>query len=156
MPHDDFSLINLRFGGISLPFCLYGESVTLDVNNAIRYAICVIRSFRDRETEKLFRRERNRAVPAGLQRVALRKLVQLDAAESLADLNAELGFELDEAGLTQQQAKYAAGGHTWTALIDGRHEHPRKAHSALREWLYARKKEDDTLRAPQLVKEIQD
>jgi transposase len=83
-------------------------------------------------------------------------LRRVAAGESLADLNAELGFELDEAGLAQQQAKYAAGGHTWTALIDGRHGHPRKAHSALREWLYARKKEDDTLRAPQLVKEIQD
>jgi transposase len=39
-------------------------------------------------------------------------------------------------------------------LIDGRHGHSRKAHSALREWLYTRKEEDESLRAPQLVKEI--
>ena len=39
---------------------------------------CVIRSFKDHETEKLFRRERSRAVPAALHRVALRKLVQID------------------------------------------------------------------------------
>jgi proteic killer suppression protein len=55
----------------------------------------VIRSFKDRETEKLFRRERNRVVPAGLQRVALRKLVQLDAVESLADLKVPPGNRLE-------------------------------------------------------------
>ncbi|MBU1749914.1 MAG: hypothetical protein KKA73_19705, partial [Chloroflexi bacterium] len=82
-------------------------------------------------------------------------LRRVAAGEPLADLNAELGFELDEVGLAQHQAKYAAGGHTWTALIDGRHGHPRKAHSALREWLYARKEADASLRAPQLVQEIQ-
>jgi proteic killer suppression protein len=55
----------------------------------------VIRSFRDRETEKLFRRERNRAVPPELFRVALRKLAQLDAAESLADLRVPPGNRLE-------------------------------------------------------------
>jgi len=83
-------------------------------------------------------------------------LRRVAAGEPLAELNAEWGFELDEAGLAQHQAKYAAGGHTWTALIDGRHGHPRKAHSALREWLYARKQADDSLRAPQLAQEIQE
>ena len=75
--------------------CLSGGNVTLDDNNALRYASCVIRSFKDHETEKLFRRERNRAVPASLQRVALRKLVQLDAAESLADLKVPPGNRLE-------------------------------------------------------------
>jgi proteic killer suppression protein len=46
----------------------------------------MIRSFRDRETEKIFRRERSRRLPLEIQRVALRKLVVLDAAESLEDL----------------------------------------------------------------------
>jgi toxin HigB-1 len=55
----------------------------------------VIRSFRDRETEKLFRRERNRAVPPVLFRAALRKLVQLDAAESLAELRVPPGNRLE-------------------------------------------------------------
>lgn len=55
----------------------------------------MIRSFRDRETERLFRRERNRAVPPGLYRVALRKLVQLDAAESLAELRVPPGNRLE-------------------------------------------------------------
>ncbi len=56
----------------------------------------MIRSFRDAETEKLFRRERSRAVPPDLRRVALRKLVQLDAAVSLADLRVPPGNRLEK------------------------------------------------------------
>ena len=55
----------------------------------------MIRTFRGRETEKLFRRERNRAVPPDLQRVALRKLARLDAAESLDDLRVPPGNRLE-------------------------------------------------------------
>lgn len=55
----------------------------------------MIRSFRDRETEKLFRRERSRAVPTALRRVALRKLVQLDAADALDDLKVPPGNRLE-------------------------------------------------------------
>ena len=55
----------------------------------------MIRSFRNRETEKLFLRERNRAVPPDLQRVALRKLTRLDAAESLDDLRVPPGNRLE-------------------------------------------------------------
>ena len=55
----------------------------------------MIRSFRDRETEKLFRRERSRALPGALQRIALRKLLQLDAAESLDDLRVPPGNRLE-------------------------------------------------------------
>ncbi len=45
----------------------------------------MIRSFRDSDTEALFQRRRSRRFPASPQRVALRKLVILDAADSLAD-----------------------------------------------------------------------
>ena len=55
----------------------------------------MIRSFRNRETEKLFRRERSRALPTDLQRIALRKLVLLDAAASLADLRVPPGNRLE-------------------------------------------------------------
>ena len=47
---------------------------------------CVIRSFRDRETERLFNRERVRRLPASLQRTALRKLRILHRAKNLQDL----------------------------------------------------------------------
>ena len=46
----------------------------------------VIKSFRDRDTERLFHRERVRRLGADVQRIALRKLRMLDAAESLDDL----------------------------------------------------------------------
>jgi toxin HigB-1 len=46
----------------------------------------VIRSWADAEAEKLFNRERTRRVPPDVQRVALRKLLMLDAATSLEDL----------------------------------------------------------------------
>ena len=83
-------------------------------------------------------------------------LLRVEAGEPLDDLNEELGFDLDQEYLARQQAKYEVEGRTWGVLIDGRHGHPRKAHSALREWLYARKKEDESLRAPQLTEEIEE
>jgi toxin HigB-1 len=46
----------------------------------------VIRSFRDPDTERLFRREKVRRLPPDLYRIALRKLVMLDAATTLSDL----------------------------------------------------------------------
>jgi proteic killer suppression protein len=46
----------------------------------------VINSFADRGTQRLFRRERVRRYPSDLQRLMLRKLVALDAAEALHDL----------------------------------------------------------------------
>jgi proteic killer suppression protein len=55
----------------------------------------VIQSFRDKDSEKLFRRERSKAVPPDVQRVALRKLAQLDAAASLRDLKVPPGNRLE-------------------------------------------------------------
>jgi proteic killer suppression protein len=46
----------------------------------------VIRSFRDRETERLFGRQPVRKWPGALQRIGLRKLLMLDAATRLDDL----------------------------------------------------------------------
>jgi proteic killer suppression protein len=55
----------------------------------------VIASFADRETEALFRRERVRRIDPRVQRVALRKLVMLDAAASLDDLRVPPGNRLE-------------------------------------------------------------
>lgn len=55
----------------------------------------MIRSFRDKETENLFRREGSRKLSGGLQRQALRKLVILDGAESLQDLRIPPGNRLE-------------------------------------------------------------
>ncbi|MBI5489992.1 MAG: type II toxin-antitoxin system RelE/ParE family toxin [Deltaproteobacteria bacterium] len=55
----------------------------------------MIRSFRDPETERLFHRERSRRLPGDIQRVALRKLVMLDAAVVLDDLRVPPGNRLE-------------------------------------------------------------
>jgi len=56
----------------------------------------MIQSFRDRETEKVFRREGTRRIPPNIQRMAQRKLAILDAAESLQDLRVPPGNRLEK------------------------------------------------------------
>lgn len=46
----------------------------------------MIRSFADKETEKIFGRDFSRKLPSDIQQIARRKLEVLDAAESLNDL----------------------------------------------------------------------
>ena len=56
----------------------------------------MIRSFGDRETERVFLRQPSRRLPIDVQRVALRKLAMLDAAESLQDLRVPPGNRLEK------------------------------------------------------------
>jgi proteic killer suppression protein len=56
----------------------------------------MIRSFRDRETERVFRRDRTRKLAPDVQRTAQRKLAVLDAAESLQDLRVPPGNRLEK------------------------------------------------------------
>jgi proteic killer suppression protein len=46
----------------------------------------MIRSFKDKEAEKLFTRERSRKIPANIQQVSLRKLRMLNRSNTLNDL----------------------------------------------------------------------
>lgn len=46
----------------------------------------MIRSFRDKETEKIFNRQRSRKLPSDIQQIALRKLRMLNRSQSLQDL----------------------------------------------------------------------
>ena len=46
----------------------------------------MIKSFADKETEKLFKRQFSRKLPQDIHRVARRKLAILDAVETLRDL----------------------------------------------------------------------
>jgi proteic killer suppression protein len=55
----------------------------------------VIRSFRDTATERLWSRQRVKRFDPTMQRVALRKLVMLDAAETLGDLRIPPGNRLE-------------------------------------------------------------
>lgn len=56
----------------------------------------MIKSFADRDTERLFRREAVRRFPVNLQRTMLRNLVAVDAAEALDDLRVPPGNRLEK------------------------------------------------------------
>ena len=83
-----------------------------------------------------------------------RLVLRIEAGESLSQVCADLELEVKAKDLRRLQAKYEKGGRTWEALIDGRYGHPQTAHSALREWLYERKREDEALTASQLAKQV--
>ena len=56
----------------------------------------MIQTFADKESERLFQREPVKKFPAPVRRPALRKLLLLDAAESLDDLRAAPGNRLEK------------------------------------------------------------
>jgi proteic killer suppression protein len=56
----------------------------------------VLRSFRDRDTERVWQRLSVRKLGQDVQRAALRKLVILDAAETLQDLRVPPGNRLEK------------------------------------------------------------
>jgi len=56
----------------------------------------MIKSFRNRDTERLFQREHIRRLPPRLRRGALKKLLILDAAERLEDLRLPPGNRLEK------------------------------------------------------------
>ena len=55
----------------------------------------MIRSFRDRDTERLAQRERVKRWSPQLQKTALRKLRMIDAAEEITDLRVPPGNRLE-------------------------------------------------------------
>jgi len=71
--------------------------------------------------------------------------------EPLAVVCAELDLAITAAELAKLQARSAAGDGGWAALLDGRFGHCQTITLAMREWLYARKRQDATLTAPALA-----
>ena len=55
----------------------------------------MIRSFADKETERIFHRERSRKLPGDIQQRAREKLMALDAATELRDLRNPPGNRLE-------------------------------------------------------------
>ena len=55
----------------------------------------VIKSFADRDTERLFYRQTVRSLPADLRRMTLRKLLMLDGAMALEELRLPPGNRLE-------------------------------------------------------------
>jgi proteic killer suppression protein len=70
--------------------------LTACVINATRYYVDVLRSFKDRDTEAVWLRQRSRLLDGTTQRVAWRKLAILDAAETLGDLRVPPGNRLEK------------------------------------------------------------
>ena len=83
-------------------------------------------------------------------------ILRIEAGESLSQVCADLELKVKAQDLRRLQAKYRKGGRVWEALIDGRYGHPQTAHSALREWMYERKREDETLTGSQLAKQVEE
>jgi len=80
-----------------------------------------------------------------------RLLQRVEAGESFESVRTELGLNVRTKDLPRLQARYEASGRRWEALLDGRHGHNKTIKSTMREWLYERKRQDDTLRAPDLA-----
>ena len=85
-----------------------------------------------------------------------RLLLRLEAGEPFEPVRADLGLSIRAEDVPKLQAKYEAGGRRWEALIDGRYGHPQKAHSALRERMHERKREDESLTARELALELEE
>lgn len=70
--------------------------ITLDVHNVTRYRVGMLGSFGDKDTERVWQRQRSRKLDEKTQRMALRKLLILDAAEGLDDLRVPPGNRLEK------------------------------------------------------------
>src|SRR5690606_35309661 len=68
----------------------------LDFSNVTRYALRVIQSFADKESELVWNRAHVRKFGSDLQRIANRKLLMLDAAETINDLRVPPGNRLEQ------------------------------------------------------------
>ncbi len=55
----------------------------------------MIQNFKDKETQKIFERQRSRKLPSDIQQVALRKLRMLNRAETLQDLRVPPANQLE-------------------------------------------------------------
>ena len=63
----------------------------------------MIKSFSSKDTERLFYRRSSSDVPANLRKVAIRKLLILDAAEKLDDLRVPPGNRLEKLSRDRQE-----------------------------------------------------
>ncbi len=66
----------------------------------------MIKSFRDKETEKIFNRQRSRKLPSDIQQIALRKLRMLNRSQSLQDLRVPPSNRLEKL-LCDRQGQYS-------------------------------------------------
>lgn len=70
------------------------------------YTTRVIKTFKDSETEKIYRRERSRKLPGDIQQIALRKLRMINNAKNINDLR------IPPANRLEKLSKKRAGQHS--------------------------------------------
>ena len=51
-----------------------------------RYIICMIKTFKCKETEQIYNQQFSKKLPTAIQKIALRKLIMMDNAENIQDL----------------------------------------------------------------------
>ena len=73
-----------------------GNDQAIADNNVFRYCLQVIATFRDGDTEKIYRRDRVKRFPPEVQRRAHRKLLLIQAAASVPDLRVPPGNRLEK------------------------------------------------------------
>ena len=73
----------------------HDREITLDVIIESRYHYFMIKSFRDKETEKIFNRQFSARLSQNIHHVARKKLIILDAATVLNDLRIPPGNRLE-------------------------------------------------------------
>lgn len=81
---------------VNATLCFGQRLLAVACHNVTRYDDLVIRGFRDSDTERLYNRVPIRRFGTDIQRVALRRLRQLDAAVALDDLRAPPGNRLEK------------------------------------------------------------
>ncbi len=60
------------------------------------YNLFMIRSFKDKETEKIYNQTFSRKLPQDIQRIALRKLIMINNSHSIDDLKAPPSNHLEK------------------------------------------------------------
>lgn len=83
----------------------------------------MIRSFADRETEHVFHRRFSRRLSPDVQRIALRKLQILDAAETLSDLRIPPANRLEKLTGDRQDQYSIRVNDRWRICFEWREGH---------------------------------
>jgi toxin HigB-1 len=81
----------------------------------------VIRTFKDKETQKIFERQRSRKFPSDIQQVALRKLRMLNRAETLQDLRVPPANRLEQLKGNREGQYSIRVNDQWRICFDWQH-----------------------------------
>ncbi len=82
----------------------------------------MIKSFADKEAERIFGREFSRKLPTDIQRIARRKLEILDAAENLNDLRVPPANRLEKLSGSRANQPSIRVNHQWRICFTWRDE----------------------------------